>query len=92
MRNILYPVSLWLQAWLNIYLQCPMQVILNVDAESQNLYSQVLEAARQYLKEENRLANIRQYLETLRHTEFVFDEQVMEVCEELSTLYTQNTL
>lgn len=56
-----------------------MQVILNIDAESENLYTQVLEAALQYLKEENRLANIRQYLETLRHTEFVFDEQITEV-------------
>ncbi|XP_014478288.1 PREDICTED: mini-chromosome maintenance complex-binding protein [Dinoponera quadriceps] len=63
------------------FIPCPMQVILNVDADSENLYSQVLEAARQYLKEDNRLTNIRQYLETLRHTEFVFDEQITEVVQ-----------
>lgn len=57
-----------------------MQVILNVDAESENLYTQVVEAAHQYLKDENRLANIRQYLDVLRHTEFVINEDITEVC------------
>lgn len=44
------------------------------------MYSQVVEAAHQYLKDENRLANIRQYLEVLRHTEFVFNDEITEVC------------
>ncbi|XP_011149707.1 mini-chromosome maintenance complex-binding protein isoform X2 [Harpegnathos saltator] len=63
------------------FVPCPMQVVLNVDAESENLYSQVLEAACQYLKEDDRLANIRQYLEVLRHMEFVFDEQITEAVQ-----------
>jgi len=56
-----------------------MQVVLNVDGDSENLYSQVMEAAHQYLKDENRLTNIRQYLEALRHTEFVINEDITEV-------------
>lgn len=57
-----------------------MQIVLNIDADSENLYSQVIEAAHQYLENENRLANIRQYIETLKHVEFVFNEEITEVC------------
>lgn len=57
-----------------------MQIVLNVDADSENLYSQVIEAAHQYLKDENRLANIRQYIEALKHVEFVFNEEITKVC------------
>lgn len=64
------------------FIPCPMQVVLKVDAESENLYCQVVEAARQYLRDENRLANIRQYLEALRHTEFVISEDITEVIQE----------
>ncbi|XP_019886689.2 mini-chromosome maintenance complex-binding protein isoform X2 [Ooceraea biroi] len=64
------------------FIPCPMQIALNVDAESENLYGQVVEAARQYLKDENRLANIRQYLEALRHTEFVINEDITKVIQE----------
>jgi len=56
-----------------------MQIILNVDADSENLHSQVVEAAHQYLKDENRLANIRQYIEALKHAEFVFNEEITKV-------------
>lgn len=56
-----------------------MRVILNVDAESENLYDQVAEAAHQYLKDENRLMNIRRYLQALRHTEFIFNEEITKV-------------
>lgn len=58
-----------------------MQIILNVDADSENLYSQVIEAAYQYLKDENRLANIRQYIEALNsNVEFIFNEETKKVC------------
>ncbi|XP_011049516.1 PREDICTED: mini-chromosome maintenance complex-binding protein isoform X2 [Acromyrmex echinatior] len=50
------------------FVPCPTQVVLNVDAETENLYSQVTEAAHQYLKDDNRLVNIRQYIETLKYT------------------------
>ncbi|XP_012221330.1 mini-chromosome maintenance complex-binding protein [Linepithema humile] len=64
------------------FIPCPMQVILNVDAESENLYDQVVEAAHQYLKDENRLTNIRQYLQALRHTEFIFNEEITKVIQD----------
>lgn len=60
-----------------------MQVILNVDAESENVYSQVIEAAHQYLNDETRLTNIRQYLEIFRHTDFVFNEEITKVCNHI---------
>lgn len=63
-----------------------MQVILNVDAESENVYSQVIEAAHQYLNNETRLANIRQYLEVFRHTDFVFNEEITKVCNHIFLL------
>lgn len=60
-------------------LQCQIQINLNTDAESENLYPQIIEAACCYLKDENRLTNIRQYLEVLSHTEFDFDDDITKV-------------
>lgn len=60
--------------------QCQTQIILKVDSESENLYSQVKEIAEQYLRDENRLINIRQYLEIIRDTKFELnDEDVIKV-------------
>jgi DNA polymerase/3'-5' exonuclease PolX len=59
-----------------------VQVILNVDAESENVYSQVIEAAHQYLNDETRLANIRQYLEVFKHTDFVFNEEITKTIQD----------
>ncbi|XP_028045441.2 mini-chromosome maintenance complex-binding protein [Monomorium pharaonis] len=64
------------------FIPCPMEIILNVDTDSENLYTQVVEAAHQYLKDENRLANIRQYIEALRHAEFVFNEEVTKIIQD----------
>ncbi|XP_011874176.1 PREDICTED: mini-chromosome maintenance complex-binding protein isoform X2 [Vollenhovia emeryi] len=64
------------------FIPCPMQIILNVDADSENLYSQVVKAAHQYLEDENRLTNIRQYIEALRHTEFVFNEEITKIIQD----------
>lgn len=65
----------------NIYpFQCQTQIILKIDSESENLYSQVKEIAEQYLRDENRLINIRQYLEVIRDTKFELnDEDVIKV-------------
>lgn len=67
-----------------------MQVILNVDAESENVYSQVIEAAHQYLNDETRLTNIRQYLEVFRHTDFVFNEEITKVCNYIFNKFYYN--
>lgn len=64
------------------FIPCPIQVILNVDAESETIYSQVIEAAHQYLNDETRLMNIRQYLEVFRHTDFVFNEEITKVIQD----------
>lgn len=39
----------------------------------------MIEAANQYLNDQSRLTDIRQYLEVLRHTEFEFNEDVTNV-------------
>ena len=64
-----------------------MQVVLNVDAESESIYSQVVEAANQYLNDETRLTNIRQYLEVFKHTDFFFNEEITKVCNIFIDIY-----
>ncbi|XP_029156263.1 mini-chromosome maintenance complex-binding protein [Nylanderia fulva] len=64
------------------FIPCPVQVILNVDAESENVYSEIIEAAHQYLNDETRLANIRQYLEVFKHTDFVFNEEITKTIQD----------
>lgn len=64
------------------FIPCPTQVILKVDEESENLYLQVIKAAQHYLKDQDRLTDIRRYLEVLRHTEFEFNEDVTNVIQE----------
>lgn len=64
------------------FIPCPVQVILNVDAESENIYSEIIEAAHQYLNDETRLANIRQYLEVFKHTDFVFNEEITKTIQD----------
>ncbi|XP_066598815.1 mini-chromosome maintenance complex-binding protein-like isoform X2 [Prorops nasuta] len=61
---------------------CPMQVVLNVDEDSEKMYPQVIEATHQFLKDEIRLTRIRQYLEVLKFTDFQFTEDVTKVAQE----------
>ncbi|KAL0111920.1 hypothetical protein PUN28_013261 [Cardiocondyla obscurior] len=64
------------------FIPCAMQIILNVDADSENIYDQVIEAGHQYLKDENRLANIRQYIEALKHAEFAFNDEITKIIQD----------
>ncbi|GAB1863759.1 Mini-chromosome maintenance complex-binding protein [Camponotus japonicus] len=64
------------------FIPCPIQVKLNIDTESETIYSQVIEAAYQYLNDETRLTNIRQYLEVFRHTDFVFNEEITKIIQD----------
>lgn len=50
---------------------------MKIDAESENLYPQTLEIAKQYLKDENRLTNIRQYLKHVKNLKFEFNEDIV---------------
>lgn len=64
------------------FIPCPTQVALKTDSESEELYPQVVEAAEQYLKDESRVANIRHYLEVVKHAEFEFKEDVTKIIQE----------
>lgn len=57
------------------FIPCQTQVALKVDSESENVYPQIIEITEQYLKDENRLINIRQYLATIRHAKFEFNNE-----------------
>lgn len=59
-----------------------IQVLLKTDRETEDLYPQVVEAAKQYLKDEDRLNNIRQYLEILKHSDFRFNEEITDIIQE----------
>ncbi|XP_011694426.1 PREDICTED: mini-chromosome maintenance complex-binding protein [Wasmannia auropunctata] len=63
------------------FVYCPMQIALKVDAESKELHREVVDAAHQYLKDENRLANIRQYIEALRHADFTINEEITTIIQ-----------
>ncbi|XP_076238488.1 mini-chromosome maintenance complex-binding protein [Calliopsis andreniformis] len=61
------------------FIPCQTQVILKTDPESENLYLQVMEIAEQYLKkDEDRLTNIRRYIEVTRKAKFEFNDDVIE--------------
>ncbi|XP_076764634.1 mini-chromosome maintenance complex-binding protein [Xylocopa sonorina] len=57
------------------FIPCQTQVVLKVESESENVYPQIMEIAEQYLKDENRLANIRQYLEIIRDAKFELNNE-----------------
>ncbi|XP_053996434.1 mini-chromosome maintenance complex-binding protein [Hylaeus anthracinus] len=59
------------------FIPCQTQVALKIDAESENLYPRVLEIAKQYLKDGNRLTNIRQYLKHVKNVKFEFNEDIV---------------
>ncbi|XP_017880796.1 mini-chromosome maintenance complex-binding protein isoform X2 [Ceratina calcarata] len=63
------------------FIPCPTQVVLKVEPESENIYPQILEVTDHYLKDKDRLSNIRQYLEVVRDTKFEFDDD--EVMKEI---------
>ncbi|XP_076398019.1 mini-chromosome maintenance complex-binding protein [Megachile rotundata] len=58
------------------FIPCQNQVMLKIDAESGNIYSEIIEIAEQYLKNENRLKDIRLYLAAVRKAKFEFNENV----------------
>lgn len=49
------------------------------DPDIVKIYPQVIEAAKQYLTNEDRLNDIRQYINVLKNTEFSFTEDMSEV-------------
>lgn len=61
--------------------QCQIHVALKIDPESENHYPQVIEITEQYLKDEIRLTNIRQYIEVVRKMKFEFNDDIIQVNE-----------
>ncbi|KAF7990707.1 hypothetical protein HCN44_000512 [Aphidius gifuensis] len=64
------------------FIPCFMHTPLKIDEETEKLYPQVVEAAGQYLKDENRLNDIRQYLEISRNQSFNLGDDVLEVVQD----------
>ncbi|XP_076661260.1 mini-chromosome maintenance complex-binding protein [Halictus rubicundus] len=60
------------------FIPCQNQVVLKIDAESKDVYPHVIEIAEQYLKDEDRLADIRQYLKVIKKTKFELDEEIVK--------------
>ncbi|XP_078040567.1 mini-chromosome maintenance complex-binding protein isoform X2 [Augochlora pura] len=60
------------------FIPCQNQVALKIDTESKDVYPHVIEIAVQYLKDENRLVDIRQYLKLIKSTKFEFDEEIVK--------------
>ncbi|XP_050475453.1 mini-chromosome maintenance complex-binding protein isoform X1 [Bombus huntii] len=69
------------------FIPCQTQVLLKVDSESESVYPQIIKIAEQYLKDENRLINIRQYLETIRDTKFELNDE--DVIKEIQNDFIQ---
>ncbi|KOC64346.1 Mini-chromosome maintenance complex-binding protein [Habropoda laboriosa] len=57
------------------FIPCETQVVLKIDSESKNIYPEIVGIAEQYLRDEDRLANIRQYLEVVRDVKFEFNDE-----------------
>ncbi|KAK0097807.1 hypothetical protein PV326_013648 [Microctonus aethiopoides] len=75
-----YPVLILSQV--KSFIPCVMQIPLKFDDETVNLYPQVYEAAIQYLKDENRMNNIRSYLELLRNGDFKLGDDITDIIQD----------
>ncbi|XP_015593977.1 mini-chromosome maintenance complex-binding protein isoform X2 [Cephus cinctus] len=64
------------------FIPCVIQVIVKPDEDTENLYPQVVQAAKQYLKDDKRLNDIRQYLESMRHSDFQFNDEIVDTIQE----------
>ncbi|XP_043287663.1 mini-chromosome maintenance complex-binding protein isoform X2 [Venturia canescens] len=64
------------------FIPCPTQIPLMVDEDTEDLYPRVMEAARQYLRDEERLSKIRDYLEVARIGEFEFGGDITDEIQE----------
>ena len=60
------------------FIPCQIHVALKIDPESENHYPQVIEITEQYLKDEIRLTNIRQYIEVMRKIKFEFNDDIVQ--------------
>ncbi|XP_057329438.1 mini-chromosome maintenance complex-binding protein [Microplitis mediator] len=64
------------------FVPCVMQVPIKVDEETEKTYPQVVQAAKMFLKDEQRLANFRGYLELMRGKEFKLGDDITDVIQQ----------
>ncbi|XP_014231994.1 mini-chromosome maintenance complex-binding protein [Trichogramma pretiosum] len=64
------------------FIPCHIQIKLQPDPDTVKCYPQVLEAAKQYLKDENKLSDIRQYVNSLKNVQFEFSEDTVKLIQE----------
>ncbi|XP_012269288.3 mini-chromosome maintenance complex-binding protein [Athalia rosae] len=60
---------------------CDRQIVLEKSSENENLYAEILKATMQYLKDESRVTNIRNYLKIARHRDIEIEDSVGDVIQ-----------
>ncbi|KAJ8667055.1 hypothetical protein QAD02_008717 [Eretmocerus hayati] len=64
------------------FIPCQHQIRIQPDPETVNVYPQVLEAAKLYLKDENRLNSIRSYISTLKTAKFELTDETSAIIQD----------
>ncbi|XP_011494485.1 PREDICTED: mini-chromosome maintenance complex-binding protein [Ceratosolen solmsi marchali] len=72
------------------FIPCETQIMLKPDPDSINMYPRILEAATQYLKDEGRLNNIRQYVNTLKKVKFEISDETTNIIQDDFVKLRQN--
>ncbi|KAH0553492.1 hypothetical protein KQX54_001236 [Cotesia glomerata] len=64
------------------FIPCAMQIPLKINEETDKVYSQVIEATKQFLKNSERLNNIRGYFELLHKNEFKLKDDITDIIQQ----------
>ncbi|CAD6202129.1 GSCOCG00002955001-RA-CDS [Cotesia congregata] len=64
------------------FIPCAMQIPLKINEETDKVYSQVIEATKQFLKNSERLNNIRGYLELLHSNELKLKDDITDIIQQ----------
>ncbi|XP_014215914.1 mini-chromosome maintenance complex-binding protein [Copidosoma floridanum] len=64
------------------FIPCEFQVVLKPDPGTVKIYPQVLEAAKQYMKNGTRINNLRAYVNALKNAVFSFSEETLSIIQE----------
>ncbi|XP_015110478.1 mini-chromosome maintenance complex-binding protein [Diachasma alloeum] len=64
------------------FLPCMVQVPLNIDSDIENRYPQVLQLVEQFLKDEDRLNDVRKYFKQLQLLDFQIDQAIADTIQE----------
>lgn len=64
------------------FIPCAMQIPLIINQETDKVYQQVIEATKQFLKNPERLNNIRGYLELLQKNQFKLKDDITDIIQQ----------